>query len=367
MNRRLLGFVGTTALGLAMFAPARALADPVVCQKQIAGTLRKFKKVHLKSHVKCLDAQNAGKISGPCPDALATFKVQTVSQKATAKIAAACTLADVAALGFPSDCAFEPAVTGIEGQCAALPVSTPTEFAQCLACWKGAELAEFLGIVYASHAVELCGTMDANSATCSDLPCTTPLPDQRDLGDTGENDCQRFIAKAATKYLLQREKILENCALKGGTRTTCTDGSFDPKVPLALATAETKKDALITNKCGNRDPVASPPFCCRTGVGQQCTPSPSPDDCENNLGGDVQEGKVCGVGGDCDPVPGQQAITWWENCPQPNTCGTAVPLTTLQDLIDCVDDTADLIVDELICLQFRANGGADWPCPPDAS
>jgi hypothetical protein len=29
----------------------------------------------------------------------------------------------------------------------------------------------------------------------------------------------------------------------------------------------------------------------------------------------------------------------------------------------CVDSVADRVVDRLLCLQLRANGGADWPCP----
>jgi hypothetical protein len=343
-------------------------ADPVVCQKQIAGQLRKYKKIFLKAHVKCLDAENVGKaISGPsCPDAVANFKIQTTNDKVATKIATACSMADIAALGFLADCAYEATATGIEGQCAALPVTTPTEFAECLKCWKSAELSEFIAIVYASHALEVCGgALDQTSTVCSDLPCTTPLPDQRDLGDTAENDCQRGIGKAATKYLVAREKTLEKCALKGGTRTTCLNGSFDPKVPLMLAGLSAKKDTYIMNKCGNRDPVPSPPFCCKTGPGNACMAAADRTDCEVNLGGMVQEGKVCNAG-NCDPTPGQQAFTWWGFCPQQLTCPGAA-LTSLQDLIDCVDSSADLIADELLCLQFRGNGGADWPCPPDAS
>ena len=46
---------------------------------------------------------------------------------------------------------------GKEGACAALPVTTPAEFAECLVCWKGAESAEYIAILYASHALEVCG------------------------------------------------------------------------------------------------------------------------------------------------------------------------------------------------------------------
>ena len=81
-----------------------------------------------------------------------------------------------------------------------------------------------------------------------------------------------------------------------------------------------------------------------------------------NLMGTVQEDKTCDMGS-CAPVQGpNQKITWWGFCPESDTCpGTA--LSTLDDLIGCVDTTADAVTDELMCLQFRCNGGADWPCP----
>jgi hypothetical protein len=190
---------------------------------------------------------------------------------------------------------------------------------------------------------------------CSDLDCTTPLPDQRDLGDTGENECQRSIGKAGIKYLVTRERVLERCGLAGGTEASCL---ADLKVQIALQKAEVKKNGGIHNKCGNRDPVPNPPFCCRTGQANECTAAASRDDCENNLAGQVQEGKTCNAG-NCDPDPGNQRVTWWGYCPESDTCpGTA--LATLDDLIACVDTAADAIVAELLCMQFPSG----WPCPP---
>jgi len=40
-------------------------------------------------------------------------------------------------------------------------------------------------------------------------------------------------------------------------------------------------------------------------------------------------------------------------CPE-----TGAALASRNDLIACVDASADQIVDELLCLQFRGNGGA---------
>jgi hypothetical protein len=72
----------------------------------------------------------------------------------------------------------------------------------------------------------------------------------------------------------------------------------------------------------------------------------------------VQEGRACNMGtGNCDPGP--KEITWWEHCPESNTC-PGPTLGTIGDLIDCVMASADTIVDELLCLQFPG-----YPCPPD--
>jgi len=197
------------------------------------------------------------------------------------------------------------------------------------------------------------GDLGETSTVCSDLDCTTPLPDQRNLGDTAENDCQRGIAKAGIKYFLSREKVLEKCGLAGGTAASCLG---DPKVDAALTKVEAKKSTYIHKKCGNRDPAPSPAFCCRT-TGNQCVAAADRDDCETNLGGNVQEDKFCNAGS-CDPSPGNKKITWWGYCPESNSCpGTA--LTTLDDLIACVDTTADAILDELLCIQFPSG----WPCP----
>jgi hypothetical protein len=199
------------------------------------------------------------------------------------------------------------------------------------------------------------GALDQTSPTCSELNCTTPLPDQRDLGDTGENDCQRQIGAAGIRYLVGREKLLEKCALAGLSRATCL---ADLEVQVKLDKLEQRKVAGIKRKCGNREPAASPPFCCRTGMGNSCTVVATRDDCVL-LSGQVQEDKVCGVGNTCDPQPGNKKVTWWEYCPQEDFCpGTA--LTSIDDLIGCVDSAADEIADQLLCLQFRGGG---WPCP----
>jgi hypothetical protein len=353
-------FVGVAAIALLVLAlPALAAADPVTCQRQMARQLLKYGKTLVAVQVKCLNKENLGKIPGPCPDAAAQLKIQRVQQRALDRIALACTLADAAALGLRSDCAYESESTGIEGQCAALPVTTPGELAECLRCWKAAELSELVAVAYASHAVALCGgALDATSPVCSNLGCTTPVPDQRDLGDTGENDCQRAIGKAGFKYLTRRAKRLEKCALAGGTENDCES---DPAVQSALERYKLASETLIARKCGQRSPSPSLPFCCRTGVANQCTAAATREDCTIG-GGTVQEGKTCNaVTNDCDPVGGpNQEITWWGVCPGSAAC-PGTPLTSRDDLVECLEVTTEGIVNELLCLQFPTQ----WSCPAE--
>jgi hypothetical protein len=297
--------------GLVVAAPP-AHADPTKCLKTVIGTLKQYKKAQLKVLTTCLDSRNVGSSSGPCQGNFVASANAIARQKAITKISAACTSADLATLGYRTDCAFEAATTGVEGQCAALPINDSADFARCLLCWKQAELAEFVAILYASHAEDVCGgDLGHTSTICSDLDCTAPLPDQHNLGATAESDCQVAIGKAGTKYFLSREKVLEKCGLAGGSAATCL---ADGKVQRALSKAEAKKSAYIHAKCGNRDPA---------------------------------------------PSPSGSQITWWGFCPESNSC-PGTPLSTLDDLVTCVDAAANAILEELLCIQFPSG----WPCPP---
>lgn len=169
------------------------------------------------------------------------------------------------------------------------------------------------------------------------------------------------IARSGVNYALKRQKTLKKCLLLGGTKASCL---AHPTIQNKLTKAETRKKTDIKTRCGNRQPIASPPFCCRTGQANQCLVATSRDDCTMNLAGQVQEGKICDMG-NCTPQGAPHAITWWQNCPESDTCpGTA--LATLDDLIACVDTSADAITDELLTLQFPAS----YPSPtelPDAT
>ncbi len=373
MSRQRFVLSATAALCLSVFTaslPAHAITDPLtVCKKTVVKSLANYKKTLLKQEGKCLDKENKLAIPGPCPDVAASAKVLRANAKVKTKIASKCTVAQLngpGGLGYRTDCAYETGdVAGREAECAALPVTNTNEFAECMKCWKGAELSEYLAILYASHAEEVCGgDLGETSPVCSDLDCAAPLPEQRNLGDNSENDCQRGIGQAGIKYLLKREKIIEKCLLKGCDRAHCLAGTCaaDIAVPLQLQRAEEQKQAIINNACGgNRSPSPSAPFCCRTGTANACTTTPTTrPDCEAIPGAAVQEGKTCNAGTlKCIPAP--KTITWWNNCPESDGCPGA-PVTSINELIACVDSSANAIVEDLLCIQFPG-----YPCPVEGT
>ena len=112
-----------------------------------------------------------------------------------------------------------------------------------------------------------------------------------------------------------------------------------------------------------------------------------PDDCNDNLGGSVQEGKLCGgencvggsnggaactVGSECpggtcqgscsNPPGNPKGITWWEHCPINEPC-PGPTLGNLAGVIDCVDATADQLVGNVLCLQFPNGNACPTPNP----
>jgi hypothetical protein len=338
--------------------PASAVTDPnVLCHKTVVKQLEKYKKTQLKLYRNCLDKQNKGDIAS-CLDAVSSAKLDGTAAKVAAAIAKKCTNATLAALGYRGDCQYGPATPGVGGTCAALAVTNPTEFTTCMECWKGAEFSRFVATLYASHASEVCGgALDETSAVCSDVGCTTPTPDQRDLGDNAENDCQRVLAKAGLNYLLKVEKALDRCMLTGASYAACQD---DDKVELTIAKADTQLNTLVQNFCANYQPVASPQFCCRTGPAQACMVPVDREDCVMNLGGTVQEGKTCDMGS-CANSPGpNKELTWWETCPIDASCPGS-GLSDIHDVVECVTDVADGLVGNVLCLQFP--NGAAFPTP----
>jgi hypothetical protein len=366
MNRtRVKVVLGAVATAVALTICVPAQADPLKCQKTVAKVLESYKKTYLKAQLKCLNLVNLGLFPAPCPGDPMTSKfaakIEKTRAKAVTKIATYCLYpGDLTALEFhDADCSYGPADSAAETTCAGKTVSNSSEFGDCLACWKAAELAEYVSILFASQAVQNCGgALDSTSTVCSNIDCPgATLPDQRNLGDTSENDCQLSLAKGSINYILKREKVMEKCALKNITRANCLTLFADK-----FAAIVQQNQSKIQMGCGVRDPAPHPPFCCKS-TGNQCT-LPSPDTRDQCItdGGQPGEDKFCDMGS-CSPVQGNKKLTWWGVCPEDDTASCTTTLTQQDDMIACVHATADAIVDRLTCLQFPRNGGADYPCP----
>lgn len=344
-------------LGLCVLLPVTAGATTLEsrCHREIVSRIARYKSEILKRTFRCLDARNAGKFEGPCLDASTTAKLAAAAEKVRARIAMRCSTDSLTALGFRTDCAYGPVDAGIEATCAALPVTTSLEFADCLLCWEQAELARLEALFYASHAADVCGgTADATSPVCANLGCVAPLPDQRALDGSAEATCQRQIGSGGAKYLLKRDAFLSKCGLKGLTRAECLV-AYGAKMQTLASGAR----IVMQKGCAGRAPDPSPPFCCRTGA--ECSAASSRDDCTTSFAGVVEEDSVCRAGGQCEPAPGSGKLTWWGACPLDATCGTA--LLDQTGLLDCAVAGVDHATDRLACLAFPANGGLDWPCP----
>jgi hypothetical protein len=132
------------------------------------------------------------------------------------------------------------------------------------------------------------------------------------------NACQVAIGKATTKYLQAKSKALQSCwakvvGAKPGFTMPPGCPETDAKTAAAIAKAEQKKIAAICKGCG--------------------------------AGGDRDADGLC----DLAPAFGAAAIGFEPDCPDvtvpgsPTTCFTTV--TTLGDLIACMDCVSDFAVD----------------------
>jgi hypothetical protein len=352
----------THALALAaasvgtLLIAAAAAATPTACQKALTKGAAALTRKTLARMARCVDKDNAGRLPGPCPDPITAAKLAIARQRIEHRVEAACGPSDPPALGFAALCSLgAPEGSAAQAACSALPV-TSAGLGPCVDCWQRAGLHEFLALLYASHAVELCGgTVGLGSSVCSQGGCASmldPIPDQRDLGRTGEADCQEGIAKAGIRYLRKRGTLLATCALAGGSRDSCLT---IPKLQLKLARADAKKAATIAGACGNRRPVANASFCCRT-TGNECIAAADRAACIGS-GGDPQEDKSCGSDGRCRPASAGQTITWWDQCPR-RSCDT-YRISTIGDVAACVRDKADEAVDGVLCTRFPTR----WSCP----
>ena len=273
------------------------------CQAAVGRGLRGFKKAYVKAWEKCLDGDLKGK---GCDAAKRDTVIAIAMTKANATVTGTCTdalLFDAApnGAGFAKDCHLEGGggeiLDGPEAACDGLPVGNATQLVDCLRCWKMAELNEFLKVLYA------CPTPHSIPGG-SDLDCGTApgaCPSATDKVTVG---CLTTIAKNGLKWLLAKENAIERC------EDSVRSGRISPPCPDPLTATE--------------------------------------------LGAAAQKAKDR-ITGKCPALP-----PWWDECPEKTSDGAScTPIANVNDLRDCVVDTGEAIVDELVCQQYPGTSG----CP----
>ncbi len=327
------------------------------CQRTIAKEASKFFKQKAKALQKCEDAKLKDKHTDPCPDPAgpagsdgrkAADKIAKASSKLAAKIGKKCggddkvcgaNLANEAGgglMGLPIIC---PNLEN--GICTnTIEILSCEGVAECISCLDMAAVEQVVGVYY------------------DDLVDSDPAVEK------ALNQCQQALGKEATKYLLTKEKTLQKCwdkRLKGKHAATCPDSTADPdlakdavKAAEKIAKAESKLIAALCKKCGGEDKL------CDDVVDTVNPLTPS-------LGGD-------GTGGDLTPA--QILASGSPMCPDVTVpagpgrpaLGCARAITTLADLIFCVDCVSEFKVDCVdparIPESFATVAGECNPTPP---
>jgi hypothetical protein len=239
------------SVGLASlaFVAAPALAQPsgrllqgaAACQARVGKAGRKFKKSILKAWEQCLDEILLGK---DCDFAKVSQSIARAEVNFAPEIVRPCTPQVILSpppdgVGFPANCNFEPGFEPgpfqpAEARCQSLSVFDARSLADCLTCWKEAELNELLKILYPCLVNQL--------PASSDLDCGTPpagcLPDRTAAG------CSAVIAKAGIVFFLAEDKALEACLdeVRNGKITgPCPDATARARI----TAAEQRKQARI--------------------------------------------------------------------------------------------------------------------------
>jgi hypothetical protein len=258
-------------------------ASLVKCEQGIAKASSKFAQAKMKALQQCEDAKIAGKLpqATDCKtEAGAAAKITKATTALGGAVGKACG-GDDKACGTPPE--VSPASIGWPGTCPNFESGTCNNaiancsgISTCLGCVGEAAVDQAISLYY--------GNLN--------LPSTS---------DKALNACQKAIGKSAAKFFAAKSKALQKCwdaRLKGKHSNPCPSPG-DGKAAGAIAAAEQKKVAAICKACGGAD-------------------------------------KVCGGGDDLTPAQ----IGFVANCPSvtvPGGSSCAKPITTLQDIVDCVD------------------------------
>jgi hypothetical protein len=307
---RLVTFV-VLSCAVAALLPSIARADAFDCRRAISKASAKFAQAKMKALQKCEDKVVNNSAPGPCPDSKASGSIATAQGKLRDSVNKGCGGTDRSCGTGGDDVPL--AAIGWSGNCPNF------ESGSC------------------NNAITSCDGINT-CLLCVDEAAVDQAIDlyygNLDLGTTNSDviKCQRSIGKETAKFFAKKSKALQKCedqVTQGMIAGPCPDGTAASKI----ATAESKKRGNICKACG---------------------------------GGD----KVCGGTDDLSPAQ----IGFAANCPNVTvpggpTCAHAI--TTVQDIVDCVDCVTEFKADCVNALAVPAqrsyppecNGGGLTPTP----
>ncbi|MBI3767626.1 MAG: hypothetical protein HY271_03905 [Deltaproteobacteria bacterium] len=292
---RFAGIGAALVAALALTTAAHA-GDPLKCKKTIEANVSAYVQAKMKVLQKCHAGVVSGKTSGPCPDTNGALTIAKVETKIRAGIAKACggstkSCTDGDALALSAIGWNLGTCPNDENGCINA-LSNCNDISDCVVCVAGAAADQAMSLYYDDLAAGQFGT------------------------GTATNKCQLAMAKNAYSFLAVKNKVLTKCeagVLTGAVVGPCPDAT---RALPAINAAESKKQIGICKACGGTD-------------------------------------KACGGGDDLAPA----AIGFATNCPSvkiPNglACGGAI--TTVQDIVNCVDCVDEFNADCLDSLSVPA-------------
>jgi hypothetical protein len=306
-TRFVVGLVAVLVSLLAVIATTPAHADPLKCKATTIKVGAQYVQARTKALVKCKGAVVAGKLP-PATDCSNELKTHDAIEKAKVKL----------------DVALEKACGGPDKQCGAggdddslasigwdigtcpdieslgcsMAIGSCHDVSECLECVDRKAVDQAVDLYYGSFVL--------------------PSTDDKTL-----NKCQQTIGKATAGFLAAKTKALAKCwaAVNKGTILGPCPLPGDGKAVAAIAKAEAKKIAAICKACGGGD----------KGCDQTVTAGAT---------------TVPGTGGSDDLTPA--AIGFPATCADltvPGGASCSQPITTLADVVECVDCITEFKVD----------------------
>ena len=321
-----------SALGVVLLVPAvsGAQSDPLKCQRAVVKETTKFFAAKVKALQKCEESKAKDKLvaSTDCQTEAAA-KIVKAESKLRAGIDKQCGGANKVCDGVDDNLDYQTlfgmsTCPNFENGSCTQPIAADdcTGLRECLVCIGEAVVDQLVPFLYQDF--------DATAFGASTSPA-------KEI-----NKCQLAIGKEATKFALAKHKTLGKCwdaRYKGKHTAACPDAGANPtiakdavKAAEKIAKAESKKIVKLCKACGRSD--------------KDCDDAVMP----------VNPGvPTLGASNPQGDIPLTDVFTIVPDCPAltaparadrgPVDCAQKNPLTTLADLVFCVDCVAEFKVD----------------------